>query len=429
VPGGLLTSDDNLGGLFDVDPIFGPAQGYNLQYSIDNNIRPNFAVPFGFTQIQDYPNRTIYSQQAFEGERSDRFRKFLVNSYHDIPQYKGEIWDTFVHNSTLYLHTTKSLWRTYVNQREILQGDASQIYVGSGGLFPSPSKELLTIDGGYAGTQTQWAGLTTPYGYFFVDAERKRIYILQEGLKDVTSGLINFFNSELNITSDQPVNGTGITSCWDNELKRIIITNHEDGYTLSYSYYNNKWVSFHDYKPGYYIDFANTVWSQDEANIHQHNVGNFGEYYDDVNYSSVKYVINDKPTLSKVFDNSIVYSETTKVDDTQSYIRVREDCFDTLELKTDFQNTGEFDLTFQDPDMYNRNIRFVENKYQVSFPRNLIMKDLAEVDVYDNSILENEEFKDRLRGSYMIADYTYNNTNNWKFVINNIVTSYRPSFR
>ncbi len=413
-------------------PSQGHSTGYNLQYSLDNAAVVYSTLPLGYEEVLDYPNRTIYSDLSFEGQVTDSYRRFLVNSYHDIPKNKGEIWDSFVYNNIFYLHTTDSLWVTSVNDREVLQGADNTVYLGSGGLFPVPSREMLTIAGGYAGTQSQWGGVTTPSGYFFTDAKRKKVYIIREGLQEISAtGLRKYFIDNLNVSVDNPVINRGLIATWDNRNNRVLLTNHDDNYTISYSVLTNKWISLHDYVPTWWISKPNDLYSQDEYNLYKHHVGKYGEFYGVEYDSAIKFVQAEQPLLTKTFDNMVFYTESTKIDTRNNYVKVRDNTFHKMRVFNTKQNTGLVDLIFTAPDFYDVNVRYVEGKYQVVIPRNKIDKDLLtqdSTDVIDYPHMDTT-WEDRIFDLYAITELIYDNKDNYKFVVTSIRTLWRASVR
>lgn len=224
-------------GVLDVVPELGESRYYNFLYSKEDKVRIFSPKPLAFIEVGDFPNRTIYSDAVVAGEQKDNYRVFKVNSFKDIPKNKGPINDTFVWENILYLHTSKSLWRTYINETALVQTTSGEsMVVGSGGLFDRPEKEILTLDGGYAGTKSQWAGVNTPYGRFFVDIDQKKIFQFTGKLKEISSqGLWKFLLEKMEITDNDvddndkkdnpanPANG-GYVSGFDYKNKRLIVT-------------------------------------------------------------------------------------------------------------------------------------------------------------------------------------------------------------
>lgn len=224
-------------GVLDVTPVAGESRYYNFLYSRQDKVRTFFPKPLAFIDVGAFPTRTIFSEDSLQGEQRDNYRIFKVNSFKDIPRNTGPINDTWIWENILYLHTSKSLWRTFINETALLQTTTGEtMQVGSGGLFDRPEKEIITLEGGYAGTQSQWAGINTPYGRFFPDLAQKKIFLFTGKLKEVSAeGQWKFLLENMEITDNDvtditkkdnpanPANG-GFIAGFDYKNKRLIIT-------------------------------------------------------------------------------------------------------------------------------------------------------------------------------------------------------------
>lgn len=214
-------------GIQELPVTFGPNRGYNKQYSFENNLKYYFPKQLGEETVTLFPNRTIYSELSVEGEQFDANRSFLPNNYHDIPKNKGEIVDSFVFNGTFYLHTSQSLWKTYVNEKTTQATSSGEIVLGNGGLFNLLSEEVITVNGGYGGTQSQWAGCNTPFGRFFVDNIQGKVFVLTDNLNEISNpDMFKFFHDNLQeVLIDNPSVNQGWVSIYDYQYKRWLLTN------------------------------------------------------------------------------------------------------------------------------------------------------------------------------------------------------------
>jgi hypothetical protein len=314
---------DSLQWCFEVSPEFGQSNGYNQQYSIQNDLQKYFTKPFGQVQPSIWPNRIIYSEpidspvylgKPSKSELSDKYRLFLPFSYQDLPKNKGAITNIFEFNTFLYAHTERSLWRTFVNTRAAIPTTTGEIFTGTGGVFQQPPQEVMTLSGGYAGCLHKWACVGTPFGYIFPDFLQKKVFRLTEQLEEVSSsGLYNWFlenmtlqikDGEDQITNkyyNNPANpnGVGLVGFYDPEFKRYVlgiktfeniltvdtnsytvdyqefvekdtITNREYSLmykTVSLSIQDNAWVSFHNYIPAIAVTNDLYVFSTGNFNV------------------------------------------------------------------------------------------------------------------------------------------------------------------
>ena len=191
--------------------------------------------------------------------------------------------------------------------------DGSESFVGSGDIFAQEPDEIIQTAGGYAGTNSQWAALTTRYGYFFVDAKSRKVFLMGEQLQEISAiGMEDWFKTNLKFaleeygfinTYDNPIFGFGYLSTWDPKNRRIILTKREykptaqfilaisditfdsiirkfkfistgarlefsnqeyfykGGWTISYTPEAGTWTSFHDYIPYIYFNTSTDFYS------------------------------------------------------------------------------------------------------------------------------------------------------------------------
>ena len=207
-------------------------------------------LPLQFDYCSDcsnkHPHRIAYSEVSIDNEQSDAYRNFLSGNFRDIPGNRGEVWNVWISNNALYIHTEESLWRVdparqMVNPAE----DEAAIYLGTGAFFSSPPREIAQSELGYLGSKSQWATILTETGVIWPDEQQGHIYMQQEGPGDIgNKGMkawfeanmpINMYSQYRNIYGvefpfiDNPANpvGAGYTAVFDSEYKRYILTKRD----------------------------------------------------------------------------------------------------------------------------------------------------------------------------------------------------------
>ena len=207
-------------------------------------------LPLQFDYCSDcsnkHPHRIAYSEVSIDNEQSDAYRNFLSGNFRDIPGNRGEIWNVWISNNALYIHTEESLWRVdparqMVNPAE----DEAAIYLGTGAFFSSPPREIAQSELGYLGSKSQWATILTETGVIWPDEQQGHIYMQQEGPGDIgNKGMKSWFESNMPISIykqykdiygvdfplvDNPANpiGAGYTAVFDSEYKRYILTKRD----------------------------------------------------------------------------------------------------------------------------------------------------------------------------------------------------------
>jgi hypothetical protein len=195
---------------------------YNKQYSALNNTKTNVAQPLFFEDINNYPNRSIYSNQSFESENIDQYRIFPYTQFHDIPKDRGIITDTFVFNNTFFHHTEYGLWQSYFNPNTVQSTSQGDIVLGNSGIFKIPSKLIVDIKGGYMGTNDK-SGTNTPFGRVFLDHYQGKVFLFAGDAPIEISdlGLFPFFREFVNTNSKYSMG-------YDWANKRLLISNHDD---------------------------------------------------------------------------------------------------------------------------------------------------------------------------------------------------------
>jgi hypothetical protein len=430
----------------DTDPKYGHPSGYNLLYSKSNNLKTVPERPFGFVSVGNYPNRIIYSQQAIESEQADAYRVFLANNFHDIPKHRGEIINVFNFNNVLYAHCPKTLWRTSTNERTVITGgyDTADVILGNGGMFPFPSKEVLTLNGGYAGTISQHAGIATPSGYIFPDVLQGKVFKLGEGLEELSAqGMQVWLNENLNYYIDPTTGkyednpfkpgGKGIIATYDAYRKRYIMTNHDtDAFTLSYSFIANRWRSYHSYLPNVYVTNDNRFFaidnSETQINLYEHNTGAYLLFYgnEKANFQ-VDFVVSSQG-LANIPDN--ISCKSYCVDETLNRF-IHQRFFNTIRAFNNKNNTDFIEIITSNAHstvIAKNQIKAVEKNecYKMTLPKNMVIND--SLDIFDSSNLItslpfNDSrwlFRPRVKGDYTTIQLIYNPepSENYKFTLN-----------
>lgn len=315
-------------------PISEPNQyHYNNSYSKQNEETsisidsPSFEP--GRTCRVTHPNRIISSD-------SQNWFVFPANNFFDNPLTDGGIISIDgIENQTVLVRSENktSIFKSIL--RQVVDGQTVQ--VGNGGVFANPPQDFGTTTLGYIGTQNK-AILHTEYGHITVDAKRGQIFNIATGASGVEeiskNGMKNWFKENLPFRllrdfPNMPVSdidnnfiGSGLIMSFDKRFNRFLLTkldwkktnssvlydpelkqfyiivNNERvvitlgnpnyfkdcSWTISYNFWTQSWVSFHSYKPNYYIDFIDFFSSGINSNnssywVHGLYNGSYQVYY------------------------------------------------------------------------------------------------------------------------------------------------------
>lgn len=158
--------------------------GYNFAYSLLSVIKAPFPEQRVRFQGASYPNRVIRSSKIQEGIDIDAFRVFRDLDYYDIPSLRGPILVMRGTGDALIMHCPRGGFRT--RGRDEIQVTDIRAYLGAGDIFSVSPQEFMTTDKGYAGTRDARAAIVTPSGYFFVDREAKKVFLLSQQLEEIS---------------------------------------------------------------------------------------------------------------------------------------------------------------------------------------------------------------------------------------------------
>tara|TARA_R110002020_G_scaffold235_9_gene1317 strand:+ start:19770 stop:25271 length:5502 start_codon:yes stop_codon:yes gene_type:complete len=247
----------------------------------------------------------------------------------------------------------------------------------------------------------------------------------------------------------------------------------DNSFTVGYNELIGGYTAFYDFHPTIYVNsgsyfITGNTESQcilnDETfrrnELYLHNVGRYGEFYDQLFQSKVTLISNMQSPITKVFDNVSFHMESIwlKAQQQESAsawiasantgsgtfpavgrgklvtshpIDIPHDTFDTVRFYTDYQMSDYVTLT------PGANIRKKEREWQMMVPRNIMDENLVDADIfnvynYDSTRL----FKDRMRDKYLFIELIYNNfdselgdTRNIKFILHYFKTFFRHSYR
>ena len=208
---------------------------FNDDYNAEGDIK--LIIPYNYkdpiSTLEDFPTRIIRSVKYNQSGLTDNFRVFKPGQFRDLPRHRGELWRLEAMRSLLIPHMERSLMLT--RGKEELAVGAVAASLGSGDFFERDPSEVITTERGQGGTQSQWSGVVTTNGYFYVDVASKRCFLFTDKLEDITMGMFGWFQENMTqplweyalpIDYDKPTINIGATAGHDAQLDRIILTYH-----------------------------------------------------------------------------------------------------------------------------------------------------------------------------------------------------------
>lgn len=359
---------------------------YNKDYKSLKGISSYYPIPstynFSSECVEVFSRRVAYSEKSFGNENTDNYRVFKPNNFRDIPSDNNEITDIFIDNNDLYVHTTDALWKFIYGRQEVVR-NGLVTFIGDGSYFPIPPVKIINSDTGYAGSLHRHSTVKTPGGVIFVDELSHNVFIINSGINSLIDSHSEFFTKYLkshlrSVIPNHRYDDAYNLGTYDEINKRYILTkrdkiplldgiysfkngnyHYEDklidindpvyfkdfGFTISYSFKRNTWISYHVYFPDYYMYTKDMFFSSVENLFRSHN----SIFYNNIYEKDTLFAI-DLPVSSgihtKIIDSLIIYLRTKKVSGDR-FVDVKE-FFDSIIAYNDYQSTGIRNISTSD---------------------------------------------------------------------------------
>lgn len=430
---------------------------YNYQ-SCENNIKKYFPKPLNFNLTDQWINRVYFSEIKINNETQDNWSVYKTNNFYDVEGNYGGINCLITLNNQMYYIQDRGIGVLLINPVAMVDGGiGSDIKLGQGETIQK--HQYISLD---VGTKHQWSVYKSQNQFVFLDVRTKKLYSFNgQSLDPIsdTKGQRNFVIKRLHnniLTNDNPIINKGVLTTYDylhneflftflNENTNEEINSTDEFYTISYSEPMSKFVSYYSFKPNIYINNNKYLLSTNITNKNSlwlHNYGNYCKFYNTIEPSKLKLLVNDNPKYTKIFDNITWMSDSINdniewSDDkniypgaipTPSYpddINFKDDTFNQIRVYNDYQNSDWLTLTTD-------NLRRVERGFNIQIPRNKFNYDTnpnSTYSIFDPSRLTKVLFGERMRDKYLQIDLNYSNSLNNRFVIHTIETQYRISDR
>ena len=186
--------------------------------------------------------------------------------------------------------------------------DKDAIYSAEGNASITSSTQVIGQIIAYAG---EYGISNDPFSFavygnrkYFTDKKRGVVLRLSggvgggQGITEISSyGMHDFFRDEISDT-------TKIVGGWDAHNKNYILSlqTASKNNTLSFDESVLGWTSFFSFKPTFITSLVSIFYSFYNGKIYQHNLGQYGKFYDNVAQdSTVTVILNKEPSLVKNF--------------------------------------------------------------------------------------------------------------------------------
>lgn len=376
-----------------------PYYEYNPVYSSVSGSKQYIAKGIYAEDNQISNNRIVVSEMKTNNEITDSWTKFKFANYLDVDSQYGQITNLKTFNNKLYFWQDNAVGIASVNERSLItDNNMAELTLGTGGIL-TRFDYVATLNGSsIVNDKSIVNSASTIYWY---DFDKNEICAMNsQGLQPISK--LKSVQSYLNTLSRSAKDNS--VSFYDKKYNEVWFRIYDK--SLIYNEQLQVFTSFYTHNPNWFFPFSDKLVTIKDNNMYYlHNIYEVNSDLKEERVSKIEFVVNKDISNTKVFDNVIFTADL--LDNQHTVPEIVKDII----FKTKTQETS--------PIQYN-NIEIREDNYRFSIPR-------EKVDNNDLSQLTSQSYLGRMRGKYLICNYTFDCNNNREFKLPYIKTTYRYS--
>ena len=396
-------------------PRYNEYQEYNPVYSQEANLVQTTDAGFSFKKVKEFDGRIISTKLKTPGEKIDSWTDFLENETMDLDGKYGPINATLNFKDNIVVFQDTALAVININPRvQVSPGDGESIELGTGGILHD--YRYLSTE---SGSLNKRGVIATPNAFYYLDLNT--LSLMQSngsGVIDVSDqkGFHSFMTNNLtydSLVKDNAVIGQGPSFSYNPVNNEVYFTIKQlnsigstglaevvgrNDYTLCLNENLQKFTSFYDYTPAWYINKGNHMLTSDPTSkqLWGHFKGNNGSFYGVTYDSSISWNVIPVQGDGEFTFNNVMYKMEAK--DTLGN-DVRDSSFNKVELSNEYQKSGIRDLVL------GKNLKRKNRTWSVVLPRE------------QNSM-------NRIKSPWVLLTMSIDNTNNLSMVAHDLIVSY-----
>lgn len=378
---GTTIEGGNMGGYFKQTK---PYYAYNDAYSVQGDVKKY--VPRGSYDINDMNNinRIVYSEVKTNNEITDSWLQFKPANYLDVDSQYGKITNLKSFNDKLMFWQDKSVGVASVNDRSLItDSNESSLVLGTGGILTRYDYVTTGNGSSIINDDSIVQSDSTLYWY---DSDKNEICSYSDQIHKLSKekGVQTFLNSTKGLVVHDAL--------YDSKFNEVQFCFNEKA--LVYNEYTQGFTSFYTYNPESHLKFSDKLLYIKDNKIVESTNNTLN-----VPQAKIQFVVNKDPLLTKTFDNVYFNGKFSVLKEmlVDAKFATKNQQATILE---DYINGG-FAIDYRE-DTY----RFAIGREQSEDP---------------------SSYPGRLKGKYLICDYTINCTDKPNFNLPYVNTTYRYS--
>ena len=384
-----------------------PYYEYNTVYSSTSGSKQYIPKTIYSVDKQMNQNRIVVSELKTNNEMTDSWTKFKFANYLDVDSKHGQITNLKTFNNKLYYWQNDAVGIASVNERSlIVDNNIAELTIGTGGVL-SRFDYVATLNGSsIVNDKSIVASATTIYWY---DFDKNEICALGNGMIPLskTKNVQSYLNSLSKSHKDN------VVSFYDKKYNEVWFRVYDKA--LIYNEQLQVFTSFYTHDPNWFFPFSDKLVTIKNNNMYYlHNIYDIPTESQEARTAKIEFVVNKDISNTKVFDN-VAFSADLKDENNINKPHIITD----VQFKTKTQQT---DLKGYDDEPHPAydSIEIREDNYRFAIPREKVSDEAL-------NELVSQSYLGRMRGKYLICDYTFDCNSNREFKLPYIKTTYRYS--
>lgn len=382
-----------------------PYYEYNPVYSSVSGSKQY--IPKSIYAEDDKLNQTriVVSELKTNNEITDSWTKFKFANYLDVDSQYGQVTNLKSFNNRLYFWQDNAVGIASVNERSLITDNIAELTLGTGGIL-TRFDYVATLNG--SSIVNDKSIVTSASTIYWYDFDKNEICALNgSGLTPLSKqkGVQSYLN-----TLSRSVKKNAV-SFYDKKYNEVWFRIYDRA--LIYNEQLTAFTSFYTHNPNWFFPFSDKLVTIKDNNLYYlHNIYDVNSEIKEERISKIQFIVNKDITNTKVFDNVMFNADLH--DNTNSIPNI----IKNITFSTQKQTTKPFNHF--DEVNNSSNIDYREDTYRFAIPREAVDNDALHQ-------LNSQSYVGRLRGKYLICDYTFDCNNNKEFKLPYIKTTYRYS--
>lgn len=375
-----------------------PMYSYNSAYSVQSTAKSYIQKPVYARDNQVNATRITCSESKTNNELTDSWTKFKFANYIDVDGQYGPVTNLNVFKNKLYYFQDSAVGVASVNDRSLIQdNNVGQLVLGTGGIL-TRFDYIVTLNG--TSIINDKSIVNTDDSIYWYDLDKNVICRLGSGFNELSK--IGKVQSHL--TSIPFAARKDAHAFYDKKYNEIWFRIYDN--SLVFNEQVNAFTSFYTHSPEWHLNLSNRLVTLKDSKCYLHNTYNVDNLSNENRVSAIKFVVNDGGMYTKVFDNQNFAADLTS--------QVSNDATDIIK-NVYFETKTQQTTPINQDSIENR-----EDTYRLSIGReaqfNQGLQELAGM-----------TYAGRMRGKYLVCNYTFDCNDNKQFKLPYIKTTYRYS--